>query len=81
MASKLDMADEKGTAGAGTLPTYGGSPDASHQDVAFDNREENFYTRNGLNLESFKCRSYGQGLVELDRTMKKRHLHMIAIGT
>ncbi|CZT02843.1 hypothetical protein WAI453_012117 [Rhynchosporium graminicola] len=43
-------------------------------------RQEDFYTRNGLNLESFKCRSYGQGLVELDRTMKHRHLQMIAIG-
>ncbi|EHA56226.1 amino-acid permease inda1 [Pyricularia oryzae 70-15] len=80
MTSKVDMADEKGTVGSGTLPTYGASPDASHQDMAMDGREENFYTRNGLNLESFKCRSYGQGIVELDRSMKKRHLHMIAIG-
>ncbi|KAF6843905.1 amino-acid permease inda1 [Colletotrichum musicola] len=43
-------------------------------------RDENFYTRNGLNWESFKCRDYGRGIVELDRTMKSRHLHMIAIG-
>jgi len=43
-------------------------------------REENFWTRNGLNLESFKKRSSGDGIVELDRSMKKRHLHMIAIG-
>jgi amino acid permease len=41
---------------------------------------DNFYTRNGLNWESFKMRDYGHGIVELDRTMKKRHLHMIAIG-
>lgn len=43
-------------------------------------RSENFMTRNGLNLESFKMRDYGHGIVELDRSMKPRHLHMIAIG-
>jgi hypothetical protein len=43
-------------------------------------RHENFYTRNGLNIESFKPRSYGHGLIELDRSMKHRHLQMIAIG-
>ncbi|KAI1750376.1 amino acid permease/ SLC12A domain-containing protein [Xylaria castorea] len=43
-------------------------------------RDANFLTRNGLNLESFKMRDYGKGIVELDRTMKPRHLHMIAIG-
>jgi yeast amino acid transporter len=43
-------------------------------------RHENFYTRNGLNLESFQKRSYGYGLIELDRSMKHRHLQMIAIG-
>ncbi|TRX91035.1 hypothetical protein FHL15_008017 [Xylaria flabelliformis] len=43
-------------------------------------RDANFFTRNGLNLESFKMRDYGQGIVELDRSMKPRHLHMIAIG-
>ncbi|KAI0099157.1 amino acid permease/ SLC12A domain-containing protein [Nemania sp. FL0031] len=43
-------------------------------------RAGDFYTRNGLNLESFKMRDYGKGIVELDRSMKPRHLHMIAIG-
>ncbi|KAK0108520.1 Amino-acid permease inda1 [Cadophora gregata] len=43
-------------------------------------RDANFMTRNGLNLESFKMRSYGLGMVELDRSMKHRHLQMIAIG-
>lgn len=45
---------------------------------SYDN--EDFMTRNGLNLNSFRCKEYGLGLVELDRTMKTRHLHMIAIG-
>src|SRR4051812_46117926 len=43
-------------------------------------RDANFFTRNGLNFESFKMRSYGEGIVELDRSMKHRHLQMIAIG-
>lgn len=43
-------------------------------------RDSNFFTRNGLNLESFKPKHYGSGLVELERPMKARHLHMIAIG-
>ena len=43
-------------------------------------REENFFTRNGLNADSFKCRSYGHGIVELERPLKPRHLNMIAIG-
>lgn len=42
--------------------------------------EEPLMTRLGLSLDSFKPRNYGQGIVELDRAMKARHLHMIAIG-
>jgi len=51
---------------------------ASRQEGAV--RADNFYTRNGLNLESFKKRDYGAGIVELDRSMQPRHLQMIAIG-
>ncbi|KAK8024887.1 Amino-acid permease INDA1 [Apiospora arundinis] len=50
----------------------------SHQEGAV--RADNFYTRNGLNFESFKKRDYGAGIVELDRSMQPRHLQMIAIG-
>jgi hypothetical protein len=42
--------------------------------------QESFWTKNGLNLESFKRRPVGSGAVELDKSMKSRHLHMIAIG-
>jgi yeast amino acid transporter len=45
---------------------------------SYDN--ESWATRNGLNLESFKMRHYGRGVVELDRSLKSRHLNMIAIG-
>lgn len=42
--------------------------------------DANFWTRNGLNAESFKMRHYGHGIVEMERPLKPRHLHMIAIG-
>ncbi|KAI8944604.1 amino acid permease/ SLC12A domain-containing protein [Xylaria longipes] len=67
----MSSKDEK----EGHPPAYTNTTEA-HEVV----RDSNFYTRNGLNLESFKMRDYGQGIVELDRTMKPRHLHMIAIG-
>ncbi len=41
---------------------------------------EDWRTRNGLNLRSFTRREEGEGAPELDRSMKGRHLHMIAIG-
>ena len=41
---------------------------------------ESFMTRNGLSLESFQRRPKGGPLVVLDKSMKTRHLHMIAIG-
>ena len=46
--------------------------------------KETFWTKNGLSLASFKPRpagaGAGAGAVELDKSMKSRHLHMIAIG-
>ncbi|KAK7978482.1 Amino-acid permease inda1 [Apiospora saccharicola] len=60
------------------LQGYTATRTDSHQEGA--TRSDNFYTRNGLNLESFKKRDYGAGIVELDRSMQPRHLQMIAIG-
>ena len=42
--------------------------------------QESFMTRNGLNLKSFQRRPKGGPLIVLDKSMKTRHLHMIAIG-
>jgi amino acid transporter len=42
--------------------------------------QEDFMTRNGLNFKSFQRRPNDAKYVELDRSMKTRHLHMIAIG-
>jgi yeast amino acid transporter len=60
------------------LPAY--NTDGRSKHAAATVQDEDFLTRNGLNLTSFKKRDYGLGLVELDRAMKGRHLHMIAIG-
>jgi amino acid transporter len=43
-------------------------------------REDDWATRNWLTMRSFTKRDYGLGIIELDRSMKPRHLHMIAIG-
>ncbi|KAL2116556.1 hypothetical protein VTJ04DRAFT_8724 [Mycothermus thermophilus] len=43
--------------------------------------QEDFLTRNGLNLRSFQKRDMGAGSIDsLDRSMRTRHMHMIAIG-
>lgn len=44
------------------------------------NREADFMTRNGLNLKSFQRRENAGEMAQLDRSMKGRHLNMIAIG-
>ncbi|KAF2655385.1 amino acid permease [Lophiostoma macrostomum CBS 122681] len=70
---KHDIADEKGTA---VTPAY-----AADGEVVDQWRGgEDFMTRNGLNLKSFQRRPVGTSVVELDKSMKTRHLHMIAIG-
>ncbi|KAI3320547.1 amino acid permease/ SLC12A domain-containing protein [Xylariaceae sp. AK1471] len=62
----------------GLPPAYQANGSEANQEGAY--RSDKWATRNGLNLESFKVRDYGHGIVELDRSMKPRHLHMIAIG-
>ncbi|PNH38255.1 hypothetical protein VD0004_g8557 [Verticillium dahliae] len=67
-------ADEK----VAPLPGYN---ESGHNNASAGTvQEEDFMTRSGLNLKSFQKRDYGRGIVELDRAMKSRHLHMIAIG-
>jgi amino acid transporter len=54
---------------------------SSQEEYTGDWREqEDFMTRNGLNLKSFQRRPKGGDLVVFDKSMKTRHLHMIAIG-
>ena len=53
-------------------------PEGEHEGEWREN--EDFMTRNGLNLKSFQRRPRGGPLIVLDKSMKTRHLHMIAIG-
>ena len=80
MSSKDEAYDagplEKGGNGA----TYEGTSQVIPQQNAVDRRDQSFLTRNGLSLNSFKKAHYGKGFIELERPMKGRHLHMIAIG-
>ncbi|KAH7027847.1 amino acid permease/ SLC12A domain-containing protein [Microdochium trichocladiopsis] len=70
--------EEKNVGVPAYVSSAGGAPDFT--DIEGPARDEDWATRNGLSLNSFKKRSYGHGIVELDRSMKPRHLHMIAIG-
>jgi amino acid transporter len=82
--------EEKSVSGLSpALPTYSQStgtvlPDngirGTKEDYEGAIREEDWGTRNGLTLRSFGKRYYGKGIVELNRSMHPRHLHMIAIG-
>ena len=79
--------EEKGAGGDITPPPKESVPAPAYDDApgtalpaARDRMEDDFWTRNGLNLRSFQKRDYGTGIVELERSMKTRHLHMIAIG-
>lgn len=71
------MADEeKGH----TQPSIQGTSQVMTKAVVECERHPDFLTRNGLTIESFKKAHYGEGLVELERPMRARHLNMIAIG-
>lgn len=80
-----DHDSEKAGHHVAAAPTYGSlglnEPGHKHNpNAAEEPAKEDFMTRNGMNLKSFQVRDYGHGIVELDRSMKPRHLHMIAIG-
>ncbi|TQN64652.1 Amino-acid permease inda1 [Colletotrichum shisoi] len=76
----------KEDAQVGVVPPTYDSEKGAHNFVGdlheTDNREDDFRTRNGLNLRSFQRRDESAvgGVAELDRSMKSRHLQMIAIG-
>ncbi|KJZ69271.1 hypothetical protein HIM_11330 [Hirsutella minnesotensis 3608] len=76
MSPKSPSAAEKG----GNPPIYEDTTQVIPKESIMAKRHEDFMTRNGINLESFKRAHYGPGIVELQRPMQTRHLHMIAIG-
>ncbi|KAJ4414869.1 Amino-acid permease inda1 [Gnomoniopsis sp. IMI 355080] len=77
-AANAPKGDHDSTDSPTTTTTHHGL--GQHKTVADAVAEEPFMTRLGLSLDSFKPRDYGHGIVELERSMKSRHLHMIAIG-
>lgn len=58
----------------------GTSRAVGNKEGGLEYEKDSWATQNGLSLDSFKRRDYGEGIVELDRKMKPRHLQMIAIG-
>lgn len=77
MSKEGDITPEKGSHVVDYEASTQVIPRGAHEEVE---RDANFWTRTGLNAESFKKRHYGLGIVELERPLKPRHLHMIAIG-
>lgn len=61
-----------------SLPAY--SQDNYNVGVVDEPEQLDFWTRNGLNASSFKRRKGDFGISELNKNMKTRHMHMIAIG-
>ncbi|KAF2749971.1 amino-acid permease inda1 [Sporormia fimetaria CBS 119925] len=78
MDEKPTTMDEKQPTAHTEGPTARYAGDGTAIETARD--QEDFMTRNGLNLKSFGRRRQGVSIVELDQSMKTRHLHMIAIG-
>lgn len=78
MSKEGDVTPEKGN----DIVDYEAGTHVINRPAHVDEVEQdaNFLTRNGLNAESFKKRNYGLGIVEMERPLKPRHLHMIAIG-
>lgn len=82
-ASKDSIGDNPTDVGGektGHVTDYDGNRVTHDVGIGEEYKNESFMTRNGLSLDSFKKRDYGEGIVEMDRRMKPRHLHMIAIG-
>ena len=79
MASTLEHLEKGNTNDSRGTPPI--ATDGSNS-YAINNEKDQlgFWTRNGLTLESFKRRTAVDNAVQLDHTMKSRHLHMIAIG-
>lgn len=76
--ASVGAAEKKGTIAPERAASVHGQDGPGDLHNSFD--DEPWATRNGLNLDSFRCRHYGLGYQEMDRAMKGRHLNMIAIG-
>lgn len=75
LAPEASTGKEVGT----ILPAYSQEPGSKDVAVGFMRDKEDLFTRLGLNFRSFQRRD-DNGSHELERTMRSRHLNMIAIG-
>lgn len=77
----MSSAEEKGAAGSFT-PEKEAPPAFEDHEAVRPRDQEDFMTRNGLNFKSFQRRPLKEGDItdSLDRSMRSRHLQMIAIG-
>lgn len=71
----LDPAGEKGYKGE-----IHSSSSQEGEEIYSEQHEERFLTRLGVTAESFQRRTGGDKHNQLNKTMKARHLNMIAIG-
>ena len=86
MAARMDH-DMGGTDLEKTAPGNGNSSDSDHavptyskgDGEIYDDKKPSLLTRAGFTAESFK-RQRADRPAELSQSLKKRHLHMIAIG-
>ena len=67
------------------LPEYQGGNSNSDEDIKVETDTESYYklgfwTRMGCTPESFKRRNAIDKSNQLNKTLKSRHMHMIAIG-
>lgn len=79
----LGQAPPAPSTAAGEASNTNGAPGPRQHKSPADTHDvapEPLLTRLGLTPDSFRRRRSGQGPAELDRAMKARHLHMIAIG-
>jgi hypothetical protein len=79
LSSTMDALDEKHVLPAEKVLGHDHASPSNVEDTDW-REQESFRTRNGLNLRSFGRRPVGDQHVVLDKSMKTRHLHMIAIG-
>ncbi|PLB39826.1 amino acid permease/ SLC12A domain-containing protein [Aspergillus candidus] len=75
MKEKAESETKAPFVGDEAVPAYvQEEPESIHGET----EELDFWTRNGLNMQSFKRRSLGE--VQQHQRLKPRHMHMIAIG-
>ena len=72
---KKDLAAESNSEDNTNLPAYN-----SNEEFYDDGVELSKWTRIGITPESFKRRTLSDKHNQLNKTLKSRHLHMIAIG-